>query len=306
VELPSLRRHYPDQVLRVLSQPAAVAESTPGNEFSSCYLWKESAKIHTNIFMSFVTLRSAYSSHHKMYNMPRTLFVAIFLLINVLARAQDKVIYDANAEKRSVGSFESIRVGDGIDVYITQGKEDEVAVSAGEVAHRDQIKTVVENGELKISFTPLMGWNWNNRKLRAYISVTTIKAIRASGGSDIVIQGTLTTEKLFLKVSGGSDFRGKVAVTHLEIEQSGGSDVKIQGTAVNVKVEANGGSDFHGYELLAEYAILQASGGSDAQLSVSKEIAVEATGGSDVHYKGDPVMKYKSSSGGSSVGKRGK
>jgi hypothetical protein len=26
---PSLRRHYPDQVLRVLSQPAAIAESTP-------------------------------------------------------------------------------------------------------------------------------------------------------------------------------------------------------------------------------------------------------------------------------------
>jgi hypothetical protein len=74
---------------------------------------------------------------------------------------------------------------------------------------------------------------------------------------------------------------------------------------VNVKIDASGGSDFNGFELTAEYAIIQTSGGSDAAITVTKEMAAEASGGSDINYKGNPVIKYKSASGGGSVSKRG-
>jgi hypothetical protein len=108
-----------------------------------------------------------------------------------------------------------------------------------------------------------------------------------------------------MDLSGGSDFNGQVTATNLTIDQSGGSDTHIKGKAVNLRVEASGGSDFNGYELTAEYAIFKASGGSDAEITVTKELAAEASGGSDVSYKGSPVIKYKSSSGGSSVKSRG-
>jgi hypothetical protein len=233
----------------------------------------------------------------------KRLITPMLLFINLMAFSQEKVIYDANAEKRPVESFHAIRVSDGIDLFIMQGAEEGLVVSATEIAHRDKIRTVVENGELKIYLE--QGWNWRTRKLKAYVSVKSLKKLRASGGSDIIIQGTLKSDQLNLVLTGGSDFSGQVAVTDLTIDQNGGSDVHIKGNAVNVKVEASGGSDFGGYELTAEYAIIKASGGSDATITVTKEMAAEASGGSDVNYKGNPVIKYKSASGGGSVTKRG-
>jgi hypothetical protein len=227
----------------------------------------------------------------------------MLLLINLMAFSQEKVIYDANAEKRKAENFQGIKVSDGIDLYIVQGAEEGIVVSATEIAQRDKMRTEVENGELKIYLEK--GWNWRAKKLKAYVAVKSLNKLRASGGSDIIIQGVLKSDKLNLVLSGGSDFSGQVAVTDLTIDQNGGSDVRIKGNAVNVKVEASGGSDFTGFELTAEYAIIQASGGSDASITVTKEMAAEASGGSDVNYKGNPVIKYKSASGGGSVTKRG-
>lgn len=235
--------------------------------------------------------------------MLKALVSPILLLISLLAFSQEKAIYDANVEKREVGGFQAIRVSDGIDVYLSQSTEEGVAVSAADIGDRNRIKTIVEGGELKIYLDK--GWNWRNKRLTAYVAVKSISKLRAAGGSDIIIKGKLTCDKLELSLSGGSDFNGEMAVTDLKVNQSGGSDVHIKGSAVNVKVDASGGSDFKGYDLNAEYAILQVSGGSDATITVNKEMAAEASGGSDVNYKGNPVIKYKSASGGGSISKRG-
>jgi hypothetical protein len=230
------------------------------------------------------------------------LIAPILLLISLMGFAQEKVIYDPNVIKRAIGSFQAITVSDGIDLYLSQGGEEVLAVSANEISHRDRIKTVVENGVLKIYLEK--GWNWKFKKLRAYVSVKEISNLRASGGSDIVVKDSLRSDKLNIVLSGGSDFSGRVTANFLTVEQSGGSDMNIKGNVVNAKVGASGGSDFRGYELIAENAILQTSGGSDASITVIKEMAATASGGSDVNYKGNPVVKYRSASGGGSISKR--
>jgi hypothetical protein len=239
-----------------------------------------------------------------MRKMLKHLLISILLLINLMAIGQEKTFYEANAEKRTVGNFQAIRVSDGIDLYIMQGEEEGVVVSATEIAQRDKMRTVVENGELKI-FIGTGGFNWKGRKFKAYVSVKTLNKLRAAGGSDIIVQGALKLDKLQLVLTGGSDFTGQVAVTDLTVDQSGGSDARIKGNVVNLKINASGGSDFKGGDLIAEYAIIDTSGGSDATLTVNKEMAAEASGGSDVNYKGNPVIKYKSATGGGSVTKRG-
>jgi hypothetical protein len=232
--------------------------------------------------------------------MKKRLLTPIVLLINLMAFSQEKIIYDANAEKREVGSFQSIRVSDGIDLYLSQSAEEGVVVSATEIPQRNKMRTVVENGELKI-FVGGGGFNWKGRKFKAYVSVKTLNKLRATGGSDIIVQGELKLDKLSLELAGGSDFNGQVAVTDLTVDQNGGSDVHMKGSVVNLRIDAHGGSDFKAEELVAEYAIIDVSGGSDATLTVNKEMAAEASGGSDVKYKGHPVIKYKSATGGGSV-----
>ena len=52
----------------------------------------------------------------------------------------------------------------------------------------DKIRTVVENGVLKISYGD-KGISWNSkRNLKAYVSFKKLTALAASGGSDINVE----------------------------------------------------------------------------------------------------------------------
>ena len=60
------------------------------------------------------------------------------------------VINDPNVQKRSIAGFHAIKVSHGIQLILTQGSSEDVAVSASDNEYRDRIKTIVENGVLKI------------------------------------------------------------------------------------------------------------------------------------------------------------
>ena len=238
--------------------------------------------------------------------MKRTFLLCyLTLAAGFISCGQEKTIQDQNVEKRSVSGFHTIRVEDGVDLYLTQDATEAVAVSASKIEYRDKIKTTVEEGVLRIWFDQKpVNFSWRNRQLRAYVSVKSLKELRASGGSDVFIQSGLKGDDLKMTISGGSDFNGNIECQNLEVSATGGSDTKMSGKVVNLKVSASGGSDFMGYDLVAENVYVSASGGSDARVTVTKELGVEASGGSDVDYRGNAIIKYKSSSGGSSVSKR--
>ena len=135
--------------------------------------------------------------------MNKMILSAILLTITLFSFAQNgKVIEDRNAETRNVKGFHAIHVSGGIDLYLTQGNEEAVAVSASELEYRDRIKTEVEDGVLKIYFDNKgFHLNWGNKKLKAYVSVKNIDALEASGGSDAYLQGTIKSEKLHVELS---------------------------------------------------------------------------------------------------------
>ncbi len=229
--------------------------------------------------------------------------VLVFALANAFAQ---KVINDPNVVARTVSGFHSIEVSGGIDLYLSQGDE-VVAVSAKDEETRDRIKTEVKDGVLKIYFEWKEGLKFsfkNINRLRAYVSYKTLNKLTASGGSDINVDGFIKVQQLDLRISGGSDFKGKVEVNELTIEQSGGADISISGKAGKLKVEASGGSDMDGYGLVAETCEARASGGSDISITVNKEFTVEASGGSDVHWKGAASVKSSRKSGGGDISHR--
>jgi hypothetical protein len=224
------------------------------------------------------------------------------LLSSLFGFAQ-KTIYDANAVLREGKGYEAIEVSDGIDLYISYGEE-AIAVSASETKYRDKIKTVIQNGVLKISYDE-KGISWNTkRNLKAYVSFKKLIALAASGGSDINVEGSIKENELAIEISGGCDFKGRVDVNKLTIDQSGGSDVNISGTASKVSISASGGSDFNGYGLITDFCDADASGGSDIEITANKEITAKASGASDISYKGTASLTESKSSGASNVSKR--
>ena len=232
-------------------------------------------------------------------------------LIAVLAVTSiysQKNIRDANAVVRKVGSFHSIKTADGIDLVLTQGNEEGLAVSASKEEYRNRIVTKVENGVLNLYYEKNGDDRdrfWSNRKLKAYISFRQLKELHASGGSDIKVDGSLKSDRLVLRIGGGSDLEANVDCASLEIEASGGSDVDLSGKAGKLQLSVSGGSDFKGFEFAADNADINASGGSDVAITVNRELTADTSGGSDLNYRGNATVVKTSSSGGGSVHKRG-
>jgi Putative auto-transporter adhesin, head GIN domain len=238
--------------------------------------------------------------------MKKLVILATILIASFATQAQKFVITDANAEVRKLSGFNAISVSHAVDLYLTQGDEEGVAVSASDAEYRSRIKTTVEGGVLKIWYDGAgVNWPGNNKRLKAYISFTNLQSLTASGASDITMNGVLKSESLKMTLSGASDFKGELNVQTLSLNISGASDAKINGTSNTLSVQASGASDLKGYDLVSETCHAQASGASSIKITVNKELNVVASGASDVYYKGAGSIRDIRTSGASSVSKKG-
>jgi hypothetical protein len=228
----------------------------------------------------------------------------LFLLSSFTCFAQKQFVVDPDAEVREVaGSFSSIKVSNAIHLYLSKGDVEAIAISADEEKYKQGIKTEIENGELHIFYDGPRVWNGRNQKLNVYVSYKSLEQITASSASNVLVAGIMELPMLNIKISGASDFKGKLKVDELNIKLSGASDMRLSGTVKNINVECSGASDFKSYDLVAETGSIKASGASDVSITVSKEIIANASGASNVYYKGDAVVKEKHTSGASSIAK---
>jgi hypothetical protein len=236
----------------------------------------------------------------------KKLILSIAIISTGLISSAQKVFNDPNAVVRNVKGFHAIRISAGIDLYLSQGEE-AVAISASSNEVREKIQTEVENGVLKIYIenTGHLVWSFRNAHMKAYVSAKTLDYLKASGGSDVYMQGVFSADRLDISISGGSDLKGKLEAKELSLDQSGGSDAEISGKAGSLKVDASGGSDFRGSDFVTDFCEIVASGGSDAEITVNKELTAHASGGSDIYYHGNGVIRDLHSSGSSSVKKKG-
>jgi hypothetical protein len=232
-----------------------------------------------------------------------TSILAAFALAGV-TMAQT-TIKDANVETREAKNFTVIKLSSSFDVYLTQGNEESVAVSASEQKFLADIKVEVKNGVLEVRYDPKGGrWNSGNKKLKAYISFKQLDKLEASGACDVDIVGVWKTDGAKIYLSGASDLTGKLNFQKLNVNISGASDLKLSGNVGSLDIEASGASSFKGYELSADYCNAKASGASDIKIMVNKELSANASGASDINYKGAGTVRELKANGASSVHKR--
>ena len=229
------------------------------------------------------------------------LFVS-FALFSGAVVAQ-KTIDDATAEKRNVGSFHGISVGTGIQLTLTAGASEEVAVSAATTEFRDKIVTTVENGILKIMYESSKG-SVNKKKetkdLRAYVSYKMLDQLDASTGARVKFNGVLNAGSLSMKASTGAIIDGEVAVSSLSLDQNTGSKVNLSGKTDKLTVEGSTGSKFEGEDMATTDCRIEVSTGAKATVRAEKELQVKASTGGNVRYKGDAsIREIKTSTGGS-------
>lgn len=236
--------------------------------------------------------------------MKRIQVLLMTILFSTVLFAQ-KTINDPNAEVRSVGSFHAIRISNAFEVWINQGNEDAVAVSASKPEYREKIITKVENGVLIIRLEDdKKFWkNFNNgkQKLKAYVSIKKIDRLDVSGACNVYFEDGLSAEGLTVELSGASDMKGKLDVKTLKVDINGASSASISGNAPTLDIEASGASDFKGYDLVTNFCDAKASGASSINITVNKELNANASGASSVRFKGDGLIRDIKTSGASNV-----
>ena len=229
--------------------------------------------------------------------------VLLLIAFGTAGHAQ-KTINDPNVEVRAAKNFQAIEISNAFDVYLTQGNEESVAVSASELKYRENIKVDVRDGVLIIRYDNKGKWQTGNKKLRAYISFKQLNKLNVSGACDVFIVEQWKAENLKIDLSGASNLRGNISAKKLMIDLSGASDLTLTGNADQLDVEASGASDFKGYDLAVEYCDAKASGASDIKVTVNKELSAQASGASDVKYKGSGLIRDVKTSGSSSISRR--
>jgi hypothetical protein len=235
--------------------------------------------------------------------MKKLVAIVSAVLLSAAVYAQPTVS-DPNVQLRDAKNFHAISVTNAFDVYLTQGNEEKVAVSAGEAKDLDHIIVEVKNGVLQIGWENKGKWVKGNKKLKAYISFKEIDKLKASGACNVSIVGVLKANDLLVDMSGASDLKGKLDTKQLTFDISGASDIKITGTAAKLDIEASGASSFKGFDLSTDYCNARASGASAIRVTVNKELSATASGASDIDYKGTGVIRDIKTSGASSVSRQ--
>ncbi|MES2374447.1 MAG: head GIN domain-containing protein [Bacteroidota bacterium] len=231
-----------------------------------------------------------------------TLLMGLGLLF-VHAQNEKNLVVDANAEVRNVSGFTAIEVSDAIDLYISQGTGEAVAISGSSDDIKARIKTEVRSGTLHIYFDGKgLNWKrWGNNRMKAYVTYKTLQSLEASGACNVKTTDAIRQTELKMEMSGASDFTGEVAVTKLHLSASGASRVKISGTAGNASFDASGACDIKAYDLITDMCRIDASGASNIRITVNKELNAKASGGSNISYRGTGLIRDLSSSGGASI-----
>ncbi|HVZ55301.1 MAG TPA: head GIN domain-containing protein [Chitinophagaceae bacterium] len=231
--------------------------------------------------------------------------IGAWLMLGTLA-AQE--VNDPNAEVREAKNFHAIRISNAFDVYLTQGNDEVVAVSAADPDVRSRIHVEVEGGVLSIWLDGdkkfWKGWNSGKMKLRAYISFRSLDKLTASGACDVNLVGVIKSDDLKIDLSGASDLKGKLDIGKLDVQLSGASDMTVSGTASQLKADLSGACDFKGYDLETDFCDVSASGASGMKITVNKELSARLSGASDMNYKGNGLIRDIKTSGASKVSRK--
>jgi hypothetical protein len=234
--------------------------------------------------------------------MKKTFLSLLFLAGLATTSFAQKTIKDANAEKRIVSSFHGIDVATGIELTLTKGATEEVAVSASETEFRDKIVTEVVNGILKIHYetkTGAINRKNENKNLKAYVSYKSLDHLTATTGAEVNIEGVLEATTLDLKVNTGGVVEGEVNIGTLNVDQNTGSKITLSGKVDKLDAEGSTGSKFMGENLNTNTCSAEMGTGAGIYISVEKELNVKANTGGYVKYKGNAGMgEVKTNTGG--------
>jgi hypothetical protein len=203
-------------------------------------------------------------------------------------------------ETRDVTTFDSIRVEGSLNVVLSLGEAGPLRIKAEDNLAPLVIATV-KGSELTLktsgSYSTKIG-------IEVYVTTTDIRAIKASGSTEVFCQGELKADDLNLEASGSAEIQCAMKAGSLTVVAGGASDIRLSGDVNLLNVLTSGASTVTAFELFAAEAEVNTSGASNASVNANV-LQAHASGASNLRYRGLPEKLTSKDRGTGSVGPEG-
>lgn len=228
------------------------------------------------------------------------MLIVVSCVINFDPR--DSISGDGNVirQSREVTSFSGIKVGSGIDVFLTQGEPQSVEVEADENL-LEWIRTEV-NGDMLHIFTEKNIRFAKTKKV--YITCSTINRLDISSAGDVTGMNRFKADDLKIEMSSAGDLKLEVDADEIEIYLSSAGNADLKGTTKRLKADLSSAGDLNAFDLEAGACDISVSSAGNARVFVTGEASFRSSSAGSIHYRGEPKINNISTSSGGSVNKR--
>lgn len=225
------------------------------------------------------------------------LFLGILLLSATITRAESRT------EKRNTNSFTEISLRVAANLFVEQGDEHSVEITASETT-LNKIIVEIDDDKLIIRFSLEDRWinDFTPGPIDIRVVTKRINELNVQGSGNIYASGLIETNSLDLMVAGSGDIKlSDVSCDNLEADIAGSGDIIISGSKVCREMDVNiaGSGDMIAYQFETETAYVKIAGSGDCEVFATNHLDVKVFGSGDITYKGDPTIKSQISGSGS-------
>ncbi len=204
------------------------------------------------------------------------------------------------SQTKDVGNFKGINVSNSFKVELKNGPVTSVVVEADDNLVK-YVEVKVVNNILRISLDNI---NVSDAHLKVFITAPAIEEIKTSASAEIVVKGSILSEKVIrLNASSSSEIKATLDAPLVEVDASSGSEITLSGRTRDLDVVASSGADINARELLTENSTATASSGADISVNASISVNANASSGGNITYRGAAASIKKENSSGGDINK---
>ena len=275
----------------------------------------------------FIFVAFLIQSKMKNYSV---LLLLLFVSTFALAQKDEKIKGSkiVTIVQKEIGSFDSLEVGDNIEVYLDRGEKSELKIEADDNLH-DIIKIDLSSNTLRINTSKKAA---NYKKLIVRVTYTnelkmvtsknsaiinaiqeiqlneiTFKAIDDSklnlnvNSKNFFLQTdnnsktelNLKSEKATIEVSKNATLKALIATVDLNCDLYQKAKANLEGDVTSAIIRLDNNAEFIGKNLIIKTAELIAEGYSNCSINANTSLSIDASGNSDIKIYGEQKVDIK-------------
>ncbi len=194
-------------------------------------------------------------------------------------------------EFRRASYFNKIELNIPAEVILRQGPVKDIEIEA-EDNILNALDTRVSSNTLRITYNG--NWVRTNYKVKIWIQVPDIEAIRVSGSGKVIGDNTIIGKNLELRLSGSGliDVAAEIK-NEVDANISGSGLIYVEGDTYSTDFDISGSGKIEGFNLKSDNSYVDITGSGRCETFAFSRLDVSISGSGDAYFRGKPTVKTR-------------